>query len=785
VCAVIAVLVGTWFFSVSSAVAATPIFDYSNLLRFQSPNPQAFGGWAKRLRTVPDLDHDGVNEILVSDYNESFGGFPGAGRVYMQDGDTRQIMYSLDSPQIQAGANFGQWPAVIGDVNGDGSPDFLVTADGQSTLADGTPCTPPATGPLGGCNQQQGKAWVFEGRTGQMLYELNNPHPQGFARFGFGAGRAGDINGDGVPDIIVTGFSNDVPTGCGLGADGRRLPAVSVPAGCHSGEGEAFIFSGKPSDHANGQSGLLRTLNLPPSDETPPPCGGTGRGVVSCGGFGGGAQGIGDINGDGVIDQQVAARTFNYDTITHGPCADPAAPSCNKSQGAVYLFSGKDGSLIRRTDDPVPQAGALFGPGDIPPLSPGDVNGDGVPDYYSTGFLQDGSTGLFEAGRAWVFSGRTGQVLYELKDPTPHVGGFFGFSMATTDYNRDGTPDLYVGKEPHHATMGADDQSGGTYVFDGKDGSLLKSLVLPASDAQLGGAANVGSNLGWTVIAPGDLNGDGQPDFVAGAPFQDADPSGVLPFNCQAPTPGCLQDVGTEFFFMSNNQVNPVMTGAPSGITVMTGAASGITAKGAVLHGAIDTRGRATTWRFQYGTTRGYGRSTAVRSIGPDLGTVPVAQRIGGLRPFTTYHFRVVGTTSSTGMVSYGPDRSFRTGATGTLALAPDALTVSHGRLSIPLTCASTLACRGRVTVNTRTRIVHSRATGLVLCATRTFAIGAHRRATVSVRVRPACLSLLARAPRRRSAGARAPRRSVAGLLSSYPRSGQRAVVRSVTLALR
>jgi len=620
-------LVGTWFFSVSSAVAATPIFDYSNLTRFESPNPQANGGWAKRLRTVPDLDRDGVNEILVSDYNESFGGFPGAGRVYMQDGDTRKIMYSLDSPQIQAGANFGQWPAVIGDVNGDGSPDFVVTADGQSTLADGTPCTPPPTGPLGGCNQGQGKAWVFEGRTGQMLYELNNPHPQGFARFGFGAGRAGDINGDGVPDIIVTGFSNDVPTGCGLGADGRRLPAVSVPAGCHSGEGEAFIFSGKPSDHANGQPGLLRTLNLPPSDEAPAPCGGLGIGVVSCGNFGGGAQGIGDINGDGVVDQQVAGRSFNYDTITHGPCANPAAPSCNKSQGAVYLFSGKDGSLIRRTDDPVPQAGALFGPGDIPPLSPGDVNKDGVPDYYSTGFLQDGSTGLKEAGRAWVFSGRTGKVLYEVKDPTPHVGGFFGFAMATTDYNKDGTPDLYVGKEPHHATMGADDQSGGTYIFDGKDGSLLKSLVLPASDAQLGTPTNVGSNLGWTLIAPGDLNGDGKPDFVAGAPFQDADPSGVLPFNCQAPTPGCLQDVGREYFFYSNASATPpVVSGY--GLTNRVFAVGGAKTS-RFASAAVKKHKKAKAKKHQKGTTFRYTLSEAATV------RIVIAQRVSGQRKGT------------------------------------------------------------------------------------------------------------------------------------------------------
>jgi hypothetical protein len=140
-------------------------------------------------------------------------------------------------------------------------------------------------------------------------------------------------------------------------------------------------------------------------------------------------------------------------------------------------------------------------------------------------------------------------VLYEVKDPTPAAGGQFGWSLTKTDYNKDATPDLYVGQSPHHVGGTGIDQSGGTYVFDGRDGSLLKSLELPASDAQPGAPGNNGSNLGWGMAAPGDLNGDGEPDYVAGAPFTDVGPSA---FNCQAPASGCVQDVGREFFFLSN-----------------------------------------------------------------------------------------------------------------------------------------------------------------------------------------------------------------------------------------
>lgn len=174
----IAACAGTLTFWASSGSAATPLTDYStNLTRVESPNPQPGGQWAQRIRTVADLNGDGKNEILVADYRESFGGFERAGRVYMLDGATRSVLYFIDSPQIQANAQFGFVPAVIGDVNGDGKADFVAGADGQDTLADGTACTPPASGPTGTCNQDQGKAWVFSGANGQTLYELNMPKP--------------------------------------------------------------------------------------------------------------------------------------------------------------------------------------------------------------------------------------------------------------------------------------------------------------------------------------------------------------------------------------------------------------------------------------------------------------------------------------------------------------------------------------------------------------------------------------------------------------------------------
>ncbi|HEV2724114.1 MAG TPA: VCBS repeat-containing protein, partial [Thermoleophilaceae bacterium] len=276
-------LAGALAGGVCPAMGATPSTDYTNLVRVESPNPQATGRWAERLATVPDLTGDGRNEILIADLSEDFGGFTNGGRVYMQDGANRNLIYNITSPQIQDNANFGFYIAVIGDVNGDGKADFAAGTDAQDTLADGRPCTPPAApAPLAGCNQDQGRAWVFSGVNGQTLYALDNPNPQGFARFGSRIGRAGDINGDGVPDVIVGASNNDLPAACGNDpATGRPLAPAAVPAGCRANEGEAFIFSG-----TNGA--LLRTLNVPASDRAPE-C--NGSGAAPCGGFGLAVQG--------------------------------------------------------------------------------------------------------------------------------------------------------------------------------------------------------------------------------------------------------------------------------------------------------------------------------------------------------------------------------------------------------------------------------------------------------------------------------------------------------------
>lgn len=82
----------------------------------------------------------------------------------------------------------------------------------------------------------------------------------------------------------------------------------------------------------------------------------------------------------------------------------------------------------------------------------------------------------------------------------------------------------------------------------------------------------------------------------------------------------------------------------------------------AVVETSIVTRGLATTWRVEYGTTTGYGSSVDGPPIpGDQTGGSAVAVRLEGLTPLTTYHYRVVA-ESAAGPVT-GPDKTFTTGA--------------------------------------------------------------------------------------------------------------------------
>jgi hypothetical protein len=92
---------------------------------------------------------------------------------------------------------------------------------------------------------------------------------------------------------------------------------------------------------------------------------------------------------------------------------------------------------------------------------------------------------------------------------------------------------------------------------------------------------------------------------------------------------------------------------------VFTGGVSNLSASSVVLEGAVNPQGHATTYVFQYGTSVAYGAQTSSVPVGGGAATIKVSRSVGGLRPYTTYHYRIVATSQEGTKV--GADRTFKT----------------------------------------------------------------------------------------------------------------------------
>jgi hypothetical protein len=484
------------------ALAAPPETTYQTV-PVEAPNPQPQGRWGERSALAGDIDGDGTPDFWISAFQEDVGGATRAGRVYLISGRTLSPIYSVASPEPQSNQAFGFTVAAPGDVNGDGKIDLAVGAYAHDDTVGGTTF------------QNTGKAWVYDGATGRVLYALANPAPQSsfpppevmFSKvfaFGTAISAAGDINGDGRADILVGAPSNDFPAGCG----GNTGPSDTPAAPCRRDQGQAFVFSG-----ANG--GLLRTYEVPEEDRRMTPnCNRDvgGPGIGTCGFFGFTVQGVGDVDGDGATDHLVQGGTYFAGTYSGDGAGD--------KEGRIWVFSGKTGALLLRIDNPDPPrlggSTRIFGLQTVEPGSPGDVNGDGRADIYGNCFSCSGPTGSAGEGRAWFFSGADGSILANLFDPSPDGAGGFAFSGAGQAAG-DG---FIVGQNNSGNTRG-----GGAAVFGvpstfGPTASApaFYDFLAPVEDRQ---PNPNGGRFGRTVEAPGDLNGDCLPDYVISAPQTD------------------------------------------------------------------------------------------------------------------------------------------------------------------------------------------------------------------------------------------------------------------------
>ena len=156
---------------------------------------------------------------------------------------------------------------------------------------------------------------------------------------------------------------------------------------------------------------------------------------------------------------------------------------------------------------------------------------------------------------------------------------------------------------------------------------------------------DTGTNQAWMTTAT-DL--DGNLRIANGIVDMGAFEFGSAP----APTP---TPTATAAATATPTPTASVTQGAPS---ATTNPATNVASYSAILNGTVNPHGLTTTVHFQYGTTTGYGSTTANQTFTGNT-TRSVAANIGGLSPSTTYHFRIAA-TNSTG-TTYGSDRTFTT----------------------------------------------------------------------------------------------------------------------------
>lgn len=396
----------------------------------------------------------------------------------------------------QDGAEVGASVTQIGDFNGDGVDDIAIAAKeyNASQFDVDAGAVDVIFGASGGSIAQDLTA--LDGTTGFRFTGANGNDYVGASVSG-----GGDINGDGLDDLIIgaPGYSEDATlAGASYVIFGTNSPSATItPSSIDAGVDLGIIVKG-----------------------------------AAAGNYAGGAVALaGDIDGDGFDDFVVGA---------------PTAAVNGSASGIAYVIFGQsslpgsfvlgdtvgDGKAYRgfaiQGESENDQAGSAVS-------SAGDINNDGLDDLIVGAPLAD-SNGE-DAGASYVIFGQSnlaGDIALDgltsgqgFKIVGESLGDESGQSVASAgDINRDGFDDMLVGA-PGVERDGK--KAGAGYVIFGQT-----SFSAPLSLANLDGANGFkiegknnidptfglqGSELGTSVSSAGDVNDDGFDDIVLGAPF--------------------------------------------------------------------------------------------------------------------------------------------------------------------------------------------------------------------------------------------------------------------------
>ncbi|MEZ6018034.1 MAG: FG-GAP-like repeat-containing protein [Planctomycetota bacterium] len=427
---------------------------FQTLYEFVGENPGDELGFS--VAVVDDFDGDGCPDIACGMRN--WDGTAGSttlfnvGRVVVRSGRTGGVI--RDHRGTEAEDQLGYSITSISDLDNDGVGELVVgepTAAGRGTVRvysgasgaelltiDGTPLGPngfdgfgrwvAGAGDLNGdgledilvCAPLQrgatGEVYVYSGATGGLLRTMLNPNLGSGDLFGISAASLGDLTGDGWPEFIIG--------------------EMQQPVFINGARGVAHVYDGADMTYPHT---ILSTLQ----GALPTVTTNFGRAVAR----------LADLNGDGRSELAVGAS---------GP---PGVVT-------VYTYDGQ-GFVPYFSQPVVGVAEHSFG---TSVCAVGDWDGDSVPDF-AVGAPNDSAPNA-PPGFVRVCSGVDGGTLFELTGD--ELGDRFGFSLAGGDVNGDGFPDLVIGARLSSAggTNAGKVKVVTTSLATGSGGAEL-SLVIP------------------------------------------------------------------------------------------------------------------------------------------------------------------------------------------------------------------------------------------------------------------------------------------------------------------